>query len=143
MSSWNGDEDGGNRSAGSLVSHLVAWLPVVAYMGLIFFLSGRPSMVQEVPGHEKIPYLNKYGHIVEYGVLGWLLRRALTRSRMQTRLGTTRMALLIASLYGISDELHQYFVPTRLCEFSDMVIDTLGAAIGLWVKRTLESRVKS
>lgn len=39
-------------------------------------------------------------------------------------------ALALASLYGVSDEVHQLFVPGRMCDPADWVTDTLGAALG-------------
>lgn len=39
-------------------------------------------------------------------------------------------AILIASLYGASDEFHQLFVPGRLCDAADWLTDTCGAALG-------------
>lgn len=36
----------------------------------------------------------------------------------------------IVFLYAVSDEIHQYFVPGRSCEFRDMMIDLSGAVIG-------------
>jgi VanZ family protein len=37
---------------------------------------------------------------------------------------------LAASLYGIIDETHQYFVPGRDCNVWDWLADTLGAFLG-------------
>ena len=36
------------------------------------------------------------------------------------------LVILISVLYGISDELHQFFVPGRNCSLSDIFIDTAG-----------------
>ena len=46
------------------------------------------------------------------------------------------MALLFTALFGIADEIHQYFVPGRLCSLFDALLDTCGAAFVLvlpWV----------
>ena len=45
------------------------WLPVVAYVGLIFTLSAQPGL--QPPMH--FQYADKVAHICEYGVLGFLL----------------------------------------------------------------------
>jgi VanZ family protein len=37
---------------------------------------------------------------------------------------------VVASLYGVTDELHQAFVPNRSCDLRDWVADTLGGALG-------------
>jgi VanZ family protein len=40
-------------------------------------------------------------------------------------------ALIITSLYGILDEIHQSFIPGRYDEFLDWVADSLGAIAGI------------
>ena len=40
------------------------------------------------------------------------------------------LAWAFGTLYAISDELHQYFVPGRSCEVRDMCIDSAGVAVG-------------
>lgn len=39
----------------------------------------------------------------------------------------------VAVCYCVTDELHQYFVPGRSCQFTDILIDSLGAAVGVFV----------
>jgi VanZ family protein len=49
------------------------------------------------------------------------------------RLITAREALLAAALataYGVSDEIHQAFVPERHCDVRDAVSDLVGSAVG-------------
>jgi VanZ family protein len=40
------------------------------------------------------------------------------------------LAIVSASLYGATDEVHQAFVPFRTFSLSDWVADTAGAVIG-------------
>ena len=63
--------------------------------------------------------------MVEYGVLAALLLRAT---------GKAPLSLLIAGLYGVSDEVHQHFVPGRSASAWDALADVLGAGIvcGMW-----------
>jgi VanZ family protein len=42
-------------------------------------------------------------------------------------------ALIISSIYGLLDEIHQRFVPGRNSEFLDWVADSLGAAAGVFI----------
>lgn len=37
----------------------------------------------------------------------------------------------ITTLYALSDEIHQYFVPGRSCQITDVLIDSLGAVVGI------------
>src|SRR5438128_2716238 len=81
--------------------------------------------------------VRKGGHVTEYAVLGVLLWRAV---RAQTRTVPQHepwpwrvvwIALLIAALYAASDELHQGFVVTRQASAWDVLIDSIGASMGL------------
>ena len=40
-------------------------------------------------------------------------------------------ALAFCFLYSVSDEIHQYFVPGRACRFYDVIVDTIGACLGI------------
>ncbi|MBK7255512.1 MAG: VanZ family protein [Ignavibacteria bacterium] len=51
-------------------------------------------------------------------------------------------ALLFTSLYGLSDEAHQYFVPNRSCEFYDWIADVAGGLAVYFVIKYHRSRVK-
>lgn len=41
------------------------------------------------------------------------------------------ISFIFTSLYAVSDEIHQRFVPGRSCEVRDWFIDSCGAAVGL------------
>jgi VanZ family protein len=81
--------------------------------------------------------IRKGGHLTEYAVLALLALRAFTRpSRLLPSVWSWRAAALALSfcvLYAMSDELHQAFVPTRQGSPLDVVIDSVGAAIGIGV----------
>ena len=102
------------------------WLPVVAWMGVIFFLSAQPDLPQAGTGWLDL-LISGMAHVVLFAVLAVLLARAL---------GQRRHALLVAfaltMLYALSDELHQAFVPGRHPDPWDLVFDGLGAALGLF-----------
>ena len=59
-------------------------------------------------------------------------------SHMSPRLPLLAMAL--ASLYGISDEFHQIFVPQRSCDPADWAVDTIAALIGALICYALVKR---
>jgi VanZ family protein len=55
---------------------------------------------------------------------------------------------LIGALYGLSDEIHQSFVPNRTCAISDFLADSFGVIIALfvttrWIKRRITRRGQS
>jgi len=80
-------------------------------------------------------FARKCAHLTEYAILAMLLWRALQKPvRNDPRpwsWKTAGITLLIVMLYAASDEIHQLFVPTRTAHVTDVMIDTLGGAIGL------------
>ncbi len=78
-----------------------------------------------------IPNIDKFFHFVEYFILGALLVRAFSNSVTNPKYKYILVAsILIASLYGASDEYHQRFVSGRSCDMIDLLSDIIGAAIG-------------
>ena len=43
------------------------------------------------------------------------------------------LSIFLAFLYACSDEIHQLFVPGRSGQFSDVLLDTLGASVGIFI----------
>lgn len=102
---------------------LSRWLPVLVWAGLIFGLSSVPDLGTGLGGWDLV--LRKFAHAAEYAMLGALLARATGRVGLAFALGT---------LYAVSDEIHQSFVPGRMGSSLDVAIDAVGVAIGvtLW-----------
>jgi VanZ family protein len=76
--------------------------------------------------------------MLEYGLFGWLLTRALAMSRdFRSFAALALWVLFLGGLYGVSDEWHQSFVPLRESSIFDWMADTAGVAagIGVWLKR--------
>ena len=112
------------------------WGPVLIYCIVIYVQSSYPVQVS-LPN---FPYEDKVLHLVGYGILGGLSCRALLATFPQWGMGRLLMvALLFTALYGISDEIHQSFVPSRTADIFDAVADftggLLGAAFFYWISR--------
>jgi VanZ family protein len=74
---------------------------------------------------------DKSGHFFGYLLLSVVLVRALAKGRVAgITWQTIALAALGATLYGVSDEIHQRFVPGRSPDLADIVADGLGAAAG-------------
>jgi VanZ family protein len=99
---------------------LSAWLPVLAWAGLIFTLSSIPDLGTGLGTWDLV--LRKLAHAAEYAVLGVLLLRAV---------GRPSAAFGLATLYAATDEIHQAFVPGRQASPLDLAIDAAGAAVGI------------
>lgn len=54
--------------------------------------------------------------------------------------GRAWLAVLLASLYGVSDEVHQAFVPGRSADLLDWLADTAGAAVAVSLVRLWAGR---
>ena len=80
-------------------------------------------------------------HVMLYFGFGVLLTRALSKGFVT--LWTAVLVTVLAGLYGISDEFHQWFVPPRDVEGLDVVADTVGGALagfGLYAWGIIRSR---
>lgn len=109
------------------------WLPVLLWMGVIFIGSSIGSM-PKVGGVATDAIVHRTAHLIEFAILGWLVLRALSDGRPITRREMV-ITLIVATLYGASDEFHQRFTPGRSSELSAVLFDAAGGLIGLWVWR--------
>lgn len=79
------------------------------------------------------PLKDKLAHMVLFGGLAAVVSIGLRHNEPPPRLGRQFwVPLLFATLYGVSDEVHQYFVPSRTFAVSDMVANALGALLVQW-----------
>lgn len=104
-----------------------AWRIIILYMGLIFILSSMSMPPQ--PLGKGNPYAPIIEHATEYGILGFLLLGAL-RGNERFRGYAPILAIIIAISYGITDEIHQSFVPYRNSDAFDVLVDGVGAVVG-------------
>lgn len=110
---------------------LVYWGPVVACAGMIFYLSAQSHPEEQLPSFLLEDVSDKVLHAVEYAVLAVLCYRAFRWGVSgQVASHALLFAIVTASLYGMTDEAHQFFVPFRESSWQDWVADTAGAAIG-------------
>ncbi|HEX6768855.1 MAG TPA: VanZ family protein [Candidatus Binatia bacterium] len=125
------------------------WAPVVAWMALMFTFSTDwfaapntssfvgPLLSWLIPGiaaeTTQIVHaaLRKLGHWTEYFILATLLAAACKAQwPKQTWRNRFIVTVIIATLYAISDEWHQSFVPSRGASAIDVAIDAFGAICG-------------
>ena len=108
-----------------------AWLPVAAYMALIFYFSSSSHPDEELPKFLFEALGDKLLHMIEFAVLGVLCYRAFRRAAGPFAAGyAVVFAIVTASLYGATDELHQAFVPFRTATWMDWMADTAGGMVG-------------
>jgi VanZ family protein len=109
----------------SFPRRIVLWLPPVLYMLAIFHLSSESNPIPSVTNL----VWDKLLHTTEYAGLALLLCRALRGEGLRWRVAIVA-AIVLASGYGISDEIHQRFVPQRDSDVRDWAADTVGASVG-------------
>lgn len=140
---------------------VISWTIVILWMALIFNLSSQPAVESNklskgvtkviVETARKVAPntsfdVNKFNHILRknahffaYLILGILIMNAMRRSGIKS----IKAVLLICIIYAISDEIHQYYVPGRGPLVKDVLIDSVGAYIGVLVYLGLKKMMKN
>jgi len=100
-------------------------------MAAIFSISSL-SQPPQLPS--EIPFVDKTVHAVLYGGLAAVMLRALAAGLwVGVTVARGAWSAIGATLYGITDEIHQRFVPGRMYDVVDMVADAIGAVIAVVV----------
>jgi VanZ family protein len=102
-------------------------------MMLIWHMSGRPDNTYvELPDSTADAYIKESLHLVEFAILYLLLVMAAHfNGKLTAALNLT--FVFIACLYGILDEIHQSFIPSRSASLIDVVKDITGVAIAYFI----------
>jgi VanZ family protein len=131
-----------------------AWLPILFFIGIIA-LESTPAFGSN---HTSAPLyrlfhllfgngidsswpvihhtLRKTGHFTGFGILSLLCYRGLTLRNNATRMHSLAISHAVSHAFAVAtaflvagaDELHQSFLPNRTGCFSDVLLDTAGAA---------------
>ena len=117
---------------GKRMTLILCWIPATAWMGVIFFLSTLPESA--TPGRDIVP--DKVAHAGEYFILAFLILFALQRTTRASFFTSFWITIFWGAVYGLSDEIHQLYVPTRHFDLWDLGADVGGVAVLffiLWV----------
>jgi hypothetical protein len=108
------------------------WLPAFLVATVIFTLSSMPDF-----GALEHPFLaesDKTIHGLVYGLLAvsilWALERGFGTVPVVRNIW---LAAMLAALYGVTDEVHQWFVPGRMATWQDWAADAAGSVVGVWL----------
>jgi VanZ family protein len=114
------------------------WLPVIAYVAVIFALSSIHG--SSVPTF--FPGVDKLEHLLEYSLFGLLAGRAIrftlgpTKRRLAAALGTMALGAVVGAL----DELYQRGVPGRSSDVRDWITDIAAVAISVLATQLIHTR---
>ena len=137
-----------------MAAFLRYWLPLFIWLALIF-AGSTDLMSAEHTSRILVPFLRwlrptiswqtieqvhfvvrKAAHLSEYAILAALLYRALVNTVLLGRAwASAAIVLVVCSLYAMTDEFHQAFVPSRTATARDVAIDSVGAMCGVLVTR--------
>ncbi|MBM7648372.1 VanZ family protein [Bacillus ectoiniformans] len=99
------------------------------YMIAIWVMSGLPhDAIVQLPQNDVDRWMKESLHLIEFAILyGLIVNAFLANGRFTT--ATHLAAAIIASFYGLIDEIHQAFVPYRSATIIDAVKDITGVLI--------------
>ena len=108
-----------------MLKKVSAWLPVILWMGVIFFFSSMPDLPSN-----KIDVLDfifkKSAHMIEFALLfAWVVRA--TKGKISW------FSFSLPLFWAFLDETHQLFVPGRGGRLTDVLIDSLGIVLAYYL----------
>ncbi len=105
------------------------YIPLFFYWIVLFIATTIPAPA--LP--DILDFSDKIKHFIAY--LGFAFLLSLSLHFQEKYKKFTRYffiyAMIVVALYGAIDEIHQIFVPNRMCEFWDWVADVLGGLVGV------------
>ena len=125
----------GSRRTAILV--LAYWLPVVAYIAVIFSVSSVNG--KNIPN--AFPNMDKFAHLLEYSLLGLLLGRAIRFTMTgRGRVAASIATIVVGALVGMSDEIYQRGVPNRHSDIRDWLTDVAALSVSVAFTQWVTSR---
>ena len=116
-------------------NRIVRWFPAILLMLLIFIASAIPG--DSIPDFGGWDFsIKKCGHMLGYALLAIAYIHSLTNGKNFKRQHFI-LALCFATLYSISDEFHQRYVPGRHGRVADVLFDAGGALIMILLIRRM------
>lgn len=113
--------------------HVRAWLPTLFVATSIFILSAQPTFGITLEGWRS-EVLSNVVHFVEFAALAAAIAYGLKAEGMELE-DAGKIAILMAFLFGVTDEIHQRFVPGRSSSPLDLIPDLIGAWAGVRLYR--------
>ncbi len=108
---------------------ILLYVPLALYWIVLFIATTIPAPA--LP--DILDFSDKVKHFIAYSGFAFLLALTLHFQDKYKKFARYFFfyALIIVAVYGALDEIHQIFVPNRLCEFWDWVADIAGGLFGV------------
>lgn len=97
----------------------ISWSITILMAIFIFYMSSRTFKAGGGKG-----YLSYLYHFLIFFLLAFFLFISIIRGDLKNNIFV--ITILLAILYGISDEIHQYFVPGRYPSIVDVITNSVG-----------------
>lgn len=127
----------------------------ILWMAMIFYMSNQPAAASTVQSNNAIEFLGtlpiignvietlttngtvtvivrKSAHMFSYAMLSIFVFMSMYDLKVDFKKLCIK-SIVIAFIYAITDEIHQFFIPGRSCELRDVLIDTSGAILAMFV----------
>lgn len=143
---------------------IALWTITILWMAVIFYFSHQPADISKEESGKVLVMMNlmteddmdaeensrtsllqrfirKTAHVTVFFILGILITISI-RNTVFSELGTYIAAYIAGTLYGISDEVHQMFIPGRGPQLRDVFLDSVGVLIGVLITALLVGLVR-
>ena len=117
-------------------SNLVA---EIIYRIYAFVMNGNASLSQSEFMIRFVPPIRKFAHFTEFMILAILIFINVVEYRKKN---VALISFVLAVLYAMSDEFHQLFVPNRYGSIRDVLIDSAGCLLGIFICHLFYERWK-
>lgn len=127
------------------IKKIILWILLLGWMALIFMLSNQNGTLSEKTSNGVLSFVSntlslhvspflirKTAHAIEYTILS-LLMILLIKEYRNVNFSIYIYVLFISVIYATSDELHQIFISGRSAQVLDVLIDTCGIIIGIFL----------
>ena len=109
---------------------ITLWLPVFLWCAIIYYLSSIPSLRSDLPNQWDLMF-RKLAHITEYAILTLLFFRTTYKSLIFKK--AILYSALFSIAYALTDEYHQLFVLGRTGNLGDVLIDSVGVFLAVFL----------
>jgi len=109
------------------------YISLIFWLAAIYYLSNNTlnEFVIVTDWWEFI--IRKLAHMFEYGVLTYLIFRILGQTEKRHVNWNLFWSFAFTIMYAISDEYHQSFITGRTGTYRDVIIDSAGSLVAIWL----------